>query len=119
MRNIIILMLIILGFASCSRNISHQEGKVYTVEDVTATSTDMTFKFEGVAEPKTFSVEACQDSENYPVYKKGDVVKIENFRLSHMHSRNIWDVIVPLWVCVVIISIAGMILSLGRLAMDS
>lgn len=119
MKKIIILMLIIMGFTSCSGNISHQDGKIYTVEDVTATSTDMTFKFEGVAEPETFSVEACQDSENYPVYKKGDVVKIENSRLSHMHSHDIWAIIVPLWICVVIISIAGMILYLGRLAMDS
>ena len=119
MRKIIILMLIILGFTSCSGNISHQDGKIYTVEDVTATSTDMTFKFEGVTKPQIFSVEACQDSENYPAYKKGDVVEIENSRLSHVHSQNIWDVIVPFWVGFVVVCIAGFILYLGRLAMDS
>ena len=119
MRKIIIVMLIILGFASCSGNISHQDGEVYTVEDVTATSTDMTFKFEGVTEPKTFSVEACQDSENYPAYKKGDVVEIENSRLSHVHSQNVWDIIVPLCVGFVVVCIGGFILYLGRLAINS
>ena len=119
MRKIIIVMLIILGFASCSGDISHQDGEVYTVEDVTATSTDMTFKFEGVTEPKTFSVEACQDSENYPAYKKGDVVDIENYRLSHVYSQNIWDIIVPLWVGFVVVCIGGFILYLGRLAINS
>ena len=119
MRKIIIVMLIILGFASCSGNILHQDGEVYTVEDVTATSTDMTFKFEGVTEPQTFSVEACQDSENYPAYKKGDVVEIENSRLSHVHSQNIWDIIVPLWVGFVVVCIGGFILYLGRLAINS
>ncbi len=112
-------MLIILGLASCSENISHQDGEVYTIEDVTATSTDITLKFEGVTEPQTFSVEACQDSENYPVYKKGDVVEIENSRLSHVQSHNIWAIIVPLWVCVVIIFIGGLISYLGRLVMNS
>ena len=119
MRKIIIVMLIIVGFASCSGNILHQDGEVSTFEDVTATSTDMTFKFEGVTEPKTFSVEACQDSENYPAYKKGDVVEIENSRLSHVHSQNVWDIIVPLWVGFVVVCIGGFILYLGRLAMDS
>ena len=119
MRKIIIVMLIILGFASCSGDISHQDGEVYTVEDVTATSTDITFKFEGVTEPKTFSVEACQDSENYPAYKKGDVVEIENSRLSHVHSQNVWDIIVPLCVGFVVVCIGGFILYLGRLAINS
>lgn len=119
MRKIIIVMLIILGLTSCSGNISHQDGKIYTVEDVTAASTDMTFKFEGVTEPQTFSVEACQDSENYPAYKKSDVVEIENSRLSHVYSRNIWNIIVPFWVGFVVVCIGGLILYLGRLAMNS
>ena len=119
MRNIIILMSIILGFASCEENGYAGEDAVYTVENVTVSSTTMTFKFRGVDKPRTFSVEACQDSENYPVYKKGDVVEIENSRLSHVHSQNVWDIIVPLWVGFVVVCIGGFILYLADLAIDS
>ena len=51
--------------------------------------------------------------------KKGDVVEIENSRLSHVHSQNVWDIIVPLWVGFVVVCIGGFILYLGRLAIDS
>ena len=48
MRKIIIVMLIIVGFASCEENGYAGEDAVYTVENVTVSSTTMTFKFRGV-----------------------------------------------------------------------
>ena len=119
MRKIIIVMLIILGFASCTKNVSRQESEVFVIENVTISPTTITFKFRGVNKPRTYAIAACQDGTGEMAYKKGDVVEIKNSRLSHVHSHNVWDIIVPLCVGFVVVCIGGFILYLGRLAMDS
>ena len=119
MRKIIIVMLIILGFASCTKNVSRQESEVFVIENVTISPTTITFKFRGVNKPRTYAIAACQDGTGEMVYKKGDVVEIENSRLSHVHSQNVWDIIVPLCVGFVVVCIGGFILYLGRLAINS
>lgn len=111
MKKIIILMLIILGFTSCTQNFSRSESEVYVVENVTTTSTTMTFKFRGVNEPRTYTIVACQDGEGYPVYKKGDVVEIKNSCVSHIPFPTIWWIICPPIVCFIIGFLVAVMLS--------
>lgn len=83
-----ILTLVGLCMSSCSRNLSIPEGDVFVVEDVKVSETTITFHFKGVSEPKTFSIISCQDdSESFPSYKKGDVVLVNDCRVSHLQEE--------------------------------
>lgn len=119
MRKIIIVMLIILGFASCTKNVSRQESEVFVIENVTVSPTTITFKFRGVNKPRTYAIAACQDGTGEMVYKKGDVVEIKNSRLSHISTPTIWATIVPLAVLLVIFCLIAGCLAGARLAIDS
>ena len=101
MKKIIILMLIILGFTSCTENVSRQNSEVFVIENVTFSPTTITFKFKGVDKPRTYAIATCQDGDEYPVYKSGEVVEIENFRVSH--------VIYPTYGMMIILIAVGMI----------
>lgn len=92
MKKIIIVMLIIVGFASCEENGYAGEDAVYTVENVTVSSTTMTFKFRGVDKTQTFAIAACSDNGNYPNYGRGDVVKVKDCRVCHVTVQTI-----PVW----------------------
>lgn len=102
MKKIIILMLILLGFTSCIKYSSNQESEVFAIENVTVSPTTITFKFRGVDKPRTYAIAACQDGDEYPVYKSGQLVEIENFRVSHVISPTGWMIIIPAVVCLII-----------------
>ncbi len=102
MRKIIIVMLIILGLTSCAKNYSRQESEVFAIENVTVSPTTITFKFRGVDKPRTYAIAACQDGDEYPVYKSGEVVEIENFRVSHVIRPTFWIAAIPAIVCLII-----------------
>ena len=92
MRKIIILMLIILGFASCGEKSSTNNDEVFVIENVTVSPTTLTFKFRGVEKTRTYSLLACQDEEGkYPSYETGEVVKISENRVSHVELCNDYE----------------------------
>ena len=85
MKKIILLMLIVFCVSSCQENVSVDEGNVYVVENVSVSPTTITFKFKGVEKTQTFSLVSCQDERGkFPSYKKGEIVKVENNRISHL-----------------------------------
>ena len=110
MRKIIIVMLIIVGFASCEENGYAGEDAVYTVENVTVSSTTMTFKFRGVDKPQTYAISACQDGEGSTVYKIENAVEVEKDQICSISTISTAKVIVLLVISAVIIFIIGIFL---------
>lgn len=103
-------MSIILGFASCTKNVSRQESEVFVIENVTVSPTTITFKFRGVDKPRTFSVEACQDGEGSTVYKIENAVEVEEDQICSISTISTAKVIVLLVMSAVIIFIIGIFL---------
>ncbi len=110
MKKIIILMLIIVGFASCTKNVSRQESEVFVIENVTVSPTTITFKFRGVNKPRTYAIAACQDGEGSTVYKIENAVKVEKDQICSISTISTAKVIVLLVISAVIIFIIGIFL---------
>ena len=110
MRKIIIVMLIIVGFASCTKNVSRQESEVFVIENVTVSPKTITFKFRGVDKPQTYAISACQDGEGSTVYKIENAVEVEKDQACSVSTISAAKVIVLLVISAVIIFIIGMFL---------
>ncbi len=110
MRKIIIVMLIIVGFASCKKDVSRQESEVFVIENVTVSPKTITFKFRGVDKPQTYAISACQDGEDSTVYKIENAVEVEKDQICSISTISTAKVIVLLVISAVIIFIIGIFL---------